>query len=551
MQFNYSYKGNSTINNLHSDQTSMSFVPDVQREPTYFIGEITKSIEFREAISALHDVVISDMLLPKKDRSEYKEWAEQQEKIDFAKVAIQKKETKDRIAVLDLELKELYKNSQTRMSPFYNARSDYFKYLYEKERDTWFVLDPVITVHPDEVFFECFSMDESSYGKLSVDYTGFKNIKEFACGTTNIDYSNDLYQEFQKIRTYKTTLFNIDPSGFEVKTTNQDDFKEVKIDLPDSWVRGFLQVNSAMSLPATKIDLHPLDVYNICFILKRKKETLGPRSMKYILKPNQPVKILFEPWGIELECPRSIYYGEIEQEIRVWGRRRILILERLIQLAQKFTVYLLGTGMPSFYIADLGHISFTLGLSGWSANDWSKASNFDLMAPRANVDDFTKETIFNTLKKTWFESPDKLAKNLNLDKSLILGALSAYTQAGRTIYDLNKNVYRIRELTKDPLPMDKLRFPNEREENATRFLNNNQIKILETKENRDKSVELQGSVQDKDKTYLPSITIDSDQKLSVAKCSCNWYNQNKLYKGPCEHMLAIRMFYNKLVSDRR
>ena len=47
----------------------------------------------------------------------------------------------------------------------------------------------------------------------------------------------------------------------------------MKIDLPDSWVRGFLQVNSAMALPAQSFDLHPMDVYNACFVLRRRKET--------------------------------------------------------------------------------------------------------------------------------------------------------------------------------------------------------------------------------------------------------------------------------------
>ncbi len=92
----------------------------------------------------------------------------------------------------------------------------------------------MITVHPDEIFFECFSQDESSYGRLGASYEVFKNINEFACGTTNIDYSAALYDEFQKIRTYKSTQFQVDPSGFEVQTTNKEAFKEVKIDLPDS-----------------------------------------------------------------------------------------------------------------------------------------------------------------------------------------------------------------------------------------------------------------------------------------------------------------------------
>src|SRR6185436_6240975 len=153
------------------------------------------------------------------------------------------------------ELQAIDKRSRERMSPFYKARQRYFDWLYQKDRDAWFVLDPVITVHPDEIFFECFSQDESSYGRLGASYEVFQNVGTFACGTTNIDYSAALYDEFQKIRSYKATKFEVDPSGFDVRTEGEQDFKEVKIDLPDTWVRGFLQVNSAMALPARGFDL--------------------------------------------------------------------------------------------------------------------------------------------------------------------------------------------------------------------------------------------------------------------------------------------------------
>ena len=92
------------------------------------------------------------------------------------------------------------------------------------------------------------------------------------------------------------------------------------------------------------------------------------------------------------------------------------------------------------------------------------------MAPRANVDDWTKQKVFAALQENWLESPDALAKRLKLDRSIVLGALSAYTQAGRAIYDLNKQVYRVRELTQEPLPIDRLRFANDRESAASEFL---------------------------------------------------------------------------------
>ena len=37
-------------------------------------------------------------------------------------------------------------------------------------------------------------------------------------GTTNVDYSWDLYDHFQTLRTYRETRFRIDPAGFEVAT---------------------------------------------------------------------------------------------------------------------------------------------------------------------------------------------------------------------------------------------------------------------------------------------------------------------------------------------
>ncbi len=519
----------------------MSFAPDLKREPTYFVGELRQNVSFREAISALHDVVVSDLRFKPKDKTAYKEWAAQNYQIDWQLVSTQRQEIADRAKQLQQQLNELNRRQSDRLKPFYQARQQYFNYLYEKERDTWFVLDPVITVHPDEIFFECFSQDESSYGRLGASYEVFKKINDFSCGTTNIDYSAALYDEFQKIRSYKSTTFTVDPSGFEVQTAGEDDYKEVKIDLPDSWVRGFLQVSSAMSLPMTRFDLHPMDIYNLCFVLRRHKEQKGPRSMRYHLKPGEPVRVVFEPWGIEVNCPRSPYTGSSETVIRVWGRRRLLILERLIAVAKKFTVHLLGTGMPSFYVADLGDMSFTLGLSGWTANDWSGSSNFDLMAPRADVDAYTQQLIFDALKENWLGTPDAIADRLKLSRTAVLGALGAYTQAGRAIYDLNKQVYRVRELSREPLPVERLRFTSDREENATRFLRQNAVEVSECTSDSAGVLLLRGNVRHGEKIYTPSLTVDADERIIQAECTCNWHQQNKLYKGPCEHILALRL----------
>ena len=544
MQFNYKYGGSSTVTS-NAKSTGLSFAPDTLREPTFFVGKLGRHIPFREAISALHDVVVSDLRFKPQDKTAYKEWAAEQEKIwlgeymaDLMKDAPR---VNARMKEIKTDLTELGRERSKIMAPFYKSRAEYFQYIYQRDRDAWFVLDPVITVHPDEIFFECFSQDESTYGKLGANYEVFQHISEFECGTTNIDYSAALYNEFQKIRTYKETEFRVDPSGFEIQTQDEDLYKEVKIDLPDSWVRGFLQVSSAMTLPAVTFDLDPADIYNMCLVLRRNKAKKSPRFMRYILKPGAPIEIEFMPWGKRIKCSRSIYKGKESREVKVWGRRRLLILERLIPIARKFRVHLLGTGLPSFYVADLGDMNFTLGLSGWTANDWSRAGNFDLLAPRAKTDNMTKQTVFNGLKENWQETSQSLATRLNLDHATVLGALSAYTQAGRVIYDLDKNVYRVRELTQDPLPMDDLRFANDREALADTLLNNKNVTIQFLVEQlEEEKIKITGSVKDRRKRFNTSLVIDQDERIRAASCTCHFHKQNQLRKGPCEHILATR-----------
>ena len=59
MQFEYHYFGKSEAQSTAS-RTGLTFAPDTQRAPTFFDGRLSSRLPFREAISALHDVVVSD-----------------------------------------------------------------------------------------------------------------------------------------------------------------------------------------------------------------------------------------------------------------------------------------------------------------------------------------------------------------------------------------------------------------------------------------------------------------------------------------------------------
>ena len=88
MKFNYKYGGSSKVQNT-SGATAVSFAPDVLREPTFFVGTLDKKIPFREAISALHYVVLADFNFQPKDNTAYLAWLKSQEEIWLADASVE------------------------------------------------------------------------------------------------------------------------------------------------------------------------------------------------------------------------------------------------------------------------------------------------------------------------------------------------------------------------------------------------------------------------------------------------------------------------------
>lgn len=554
MQFRYKYYGASTVQDT-VDSQAFSFAPDTLRPPTHFQGLLRRDshahLVFREALSALHSVVVSDLRYRGRDPGAYQVWLQANEGQLLAKFMSQAQSLKARAAEISAELSQLREKKSSLLQPFFKARKRYFDWLWQAHRDAWYVLDPVITVHPERLLFEAFSQDESSYCAVSIKHDVFDRVGDMACGTTNIDYSASLFEEFQKIRDYKATRFDVDPSGFTVATGDDPAFHEEKIDLPDSWVRGFLQVSSAMTLPATVLELHPMDLHNLCSLLRQRKERAGPRSLRFELAPGQPARMVMEPWGVELQARRSAVVGTPLTEprtVRLWGRRRLLTLERLIALATRVRVHLLGSGMPSFWVIEMGDVTVTLGLSGWTANDWSAAGRFDLLQARHDVSEASKLAVAQALQSTWLATPAELAVRTGLPQADVDAAMTLWVQAGRAIFDLPTGRYAWRELSREPLPLERLRFASPEEEAALALVHARGVRVGGIRQEASR-VLVEGTVKEGERAFTPRLTLNADQQLQDGHCGCNFYSQHKLRRGPCAHMLALRQLAQPQLDD--
>jgi hypothetical protein len=517
---------------------AMLLAPNLARNKVYFDGEVARPVRFREAMSALHDVVVGDLRFHAKDKTAYLEWKRDQER--------QEVELRNQIE-REAKARELEKLSREPIHP--DLERDFRKMhdLYWRARRQWaselaqldpamfralVPCDPVITVADDVVFFECFSKDEASYGCLSVERDAFRDVRGAQPGTTNVDYSIALYQHFQKLRTYRPTRLQIDPAGFDVKVEGRADYREEKIDLPVSWLRGFGQLQAAMMLPARTVELPVETVYSLLAFLKRHREQGGPRSLKFELHPGLAPTVVIEPWGRAVVSHGAPFRGERAETIKVWGRRRLMALGRLLPLAERIEVRLLGSGLPSVWVVHMGEMRFTLALSGWTSADWAAGASLELLAPPVEAGDV--EPLRHYLAQSQRSSTAALAKALGLPADAALAGLHRLAKEGQVIYDFAADVYRYREVMPWALSIDKL-GPPPPEVSAGQALASKVT--VERREPLGARTLLVAKVE---RTSVEAL-LTADGRLQRAKCSCSYFHKNRLRTGPCRHLLALQL----------
>lgn len=424
----------------------------------------------------------------------------------------------------------------------------------EYDRLMEMVLDPVITVHPDRVFFEAFSQDESAYGLVIADREVFAEAGEVRCGTTNIDFTNTLHDALGSMRSSRETWFRVGPSGFGLETAEADlgHFEE-KVDLPESWVRGFLQLQGAMAMPGTRFSVDPVDMKTVIRWLAEHKAHSSPRSIRWTFEPGEDVKAVIEPWNEVVQMVGAKHNYSEPKTTRIWGRNRLSLIEKLLPYATDVRVYLKGRALPSFYAVELPGITFVLGLSGWSNNHWSKEASFDMLTADG-VEETWIDQALAKLREAYHLSPEDVAEALDCDLPTAHQALGELCRRGRAIYDVETREFRHRELFLEPIDHETFYPPNPRDERSKELVAEGRV-TLETDEIREKrkvspSHEeggeprvtifqdrvLQGDVEGK----TCHVVLQDTGRIIFGRCTCDFFDENLMNNGPCEHMLALR-----------
>ena len=119
--------------------------------------------------------------------------------------------------------------------------------------------------------------------------------------------------------------------------------------MPENWVRGFLQVQAAMAMPGTRLDVQPIDLLAAIRFLRYTKARLSPRALRYEFDPGQDARLVLEPWEHVVPLAGATHNYAERKVTRVWGRRRLKLIEGLLPFAESVQIYLKGRALPSFY----------------------------------------------------------------------------------------------------------------------------------------------------------------------------------------------------------
>ena len=339
------------------------------------------------------------------------------------------------------------------------------------------------------------------------------------------------------MRTYRPTRFQIDPAGFAA-ASEAADHREEKIDLPTGWLRGFLQLQSAMTMPGLTVPISRDCAYSILAFLQRNKARKSPRAVRFELVRGQPPVVVLEPWERRIVSHATTYDGPETPPIRVWGVRRLSVLARTLPLAERFDVHLLGTGLPSFWVARMEQIQLTVGLSGWTTNDWTRSSALDLLAPPAAASPDTVTNVAAAVRERGRITIDQLHDRLGIDPAEAAAALRKLAHAGQVIHDLPNGVFRWRQILPRAAGEAEIGPDHPELVGARQLMDRDRVQLTNRTDapGHPGGYALTGTVDRVD----VEVTVDGDGRIRRGKCPCIYYRRLGLKNGPCRHMMALR-----------
>ena len=383
----------------------------------------------------------------------------------------------------------------------------YFKYVPVAQRD------PILSAQGDILRAECFSACNGVYARMDLFQSALDG--EILYGTTNVDIGSNLRKSLFNVKQGDRLKFRIGDDGWKAlhsKNLDGSMLTDIHIQrpvkMPDRWVRAL--GNCAMLHQNMEYKFHIEGMQAKSFIAmlpaatgKERSGWLTPAKTGVMLKPK--------------EEKNSVYIS---------GLHRLSALKRIMSNVNAVYFYAPNDGEPGQMMIEvcMTGANITLSLTAKSYEGYSgEGALLDSLSTPKILECADKiDDILN------FESRldiDKISKSIGIVKNDMNDAMELLAVSGKLGFDVRDRAFFHRELPDDP---DRVLKDNPRLVGAKR--------LVEDTEYIEDNI---WHVKSGDTTYR--VIYPTDENLENAKCTCTWYLKHQNDRGPCKHILAVKL----------
>ena len=385
----------------------------------------------------------------------------------------------------------------------------YFNYTPEALRD------PVLSAQGDRLRAECFSACNGVYARLDLLQSGFDG--QIAYGTTNVDIGMELRTALTQIKQQDKLFVNIGDDGLAVLPIEKREEKiitmgekviERPVQMPERWIRAL----------GNAAEIHK-DMKK-SFTLKKTAAQSFVATLPPATGKNRSGWLSPTPTGVKL-APRPTTGA-----VYVSGLHRLSALKRVMTNINSITFYApIESEQGTFMLElELPCMRLTVSLTAEAWRGYSgEGALLESLAQSEVLED--ADSIISTLEFDAVISESQMEKQWKMSKERVQGALALLAVSGKLGFDAHDNAYFHRELPSDP---NRASRDNPRLSAARKLLDG----VKKTDENK-------WIVCSRGLDYM--VTFYQEEGAGNAKCTCTWYLNHQNKRGPCKHILAVRL----------
>ncbi len=365
--------------------------------------------------------------------------------------------------------------------------------------------DPIVTSGDDILRFEGFSMCRSLAVRVDLLSGGMETLHQ-THGTTNVDFNQPMRSELARVTDQKALSLAIDENAF-VLVHGEESLLEKKVDLPLAWLKGLASIPTISSRCEIVAELTGPAIA----MLFRDLPRTGNGRESHWLHPS--------PRGLRVARTAA------EGAVKLTGAKRLLVLQPLIQAVRKLTVATNPTYDLSLWTLHFDDLRLTLALS---PEVWRGFSG-----EGAALDDLTRGLIPEIAEALLCDRPstfDAEAAAIAIGVSLpeIRSALAHLASQGQVGYDHIDAVWYRRKI---PGNEALIRKTNPRLAQAEAWVTS-------------KAVAIESRVHENVRGRVgpdPATAHQVETGPHGSRCTCFWIGRFGLSRGPCSHILALRL----------